>query len=387
MMKTKILFACCFLSVHLLTAQFSGGNGDGQDRAQAHQINLLGQPQGTDGLYYGGDGDGHDQEAFSAWLAGPSVAGLYNGGWGDGHDQSMAQLYLNGTDLSQLYQGGSGDGHDQMRIQAFFDNTNASLIYAGGDGDGHDYSSMQVYLNGVPTAVYFAGGDGDGHDHAQTQTAMNGDMLSVLFGGGDGDGHDVSQYNGVVPFPVVLLTFDAFPEEEFVLVQWVTEREENSAYFTVEKTQDGNLFLHVDEVEAAGFSEVIRPYETVDKNPISGQSFYRLKMTDLDGAFSYSQLVEVNYSNNVRWDFTLYPNPNQGQRLNIDLRGLVAGDHFAVTMADMQGQIVYQAEVHATYGGGLTHQIELDRPLAKGSYVVQVMSAEKGQMAKFLLVR
>lgn len=385
----KKIFALALFGTPALLSfgQYAGGVGDGQDQGLNYQSNLQGQIWGVKSLFQGGQGDGQDRSQQSGYLDGGPAIQAYGGGQGDGQDYALVQSTMSGQEITHLYLGGQGDGQDVFSLQAYLDNTSPKVMYTGGEGDGQDQDRLAGYLNGLPSSVYFSGGNGDGHDQAFTQTAMSGDMLTVLYGGGGGDGHDVNQFNGVVPFPVTLLSFDAFPEQDFVLVQWVTEREENSAFFTVEKTQDGNLFEQVAEVPAAGFSESILPYEAKDAHPFPGQSFYRLKMTDLDGAFNYSQLKEVNFSNNVRWDFTLFPNPNAGQRMNIDLRGLQAGDHLVVQVIDMSGKQVYEGEIHLNYTGALTHPIELANELAEGSYVVRVTNDNQGQASKLLLVR
>ena len=48
-------------------------------------------------------------------------------------------------------------------------------------------------------------------------------------------------------------------------------------------------------------------YSTIDKQPYKGVSYYRLKQTDFDGRFEYSEIkrVDIKSENNIE----IFPNP------------------------------------------------------------------------------
>jgi pectinesterase len=113
---------------------------------------------------------------------------------------------------------------------------------------------------------------------------------------------------GVVtsPLPVNLLSFNASLIDKKVKLNWVTENEINTKHFDIERSADGNNFLTIGNVRAkniAGKNE----YMITDANPLSGVSFYRLKITDRDGSFSYSQIIAVN--NKKEAGLKIFPNP------------------------------------------------------------------------------
>jgi len=74
---------------------------------------------------------------------------------------------------------------------------------------------------------------------------------------------------------------------------WVTSNEINNDYFTIEKSNDGINFEIVEIILGAGNSDILLEYSFVDKNPINGISYYRLKQTDFDGKFEYSDIISV----------------------------------------------------------------------------------------------
>ena len=53
-------------------------------------------------------------------------------------------------------------------------------------------------------------------------------------------------------------------------------------------------------------------YSTTDKYPMIGLSYYRLKQTDFDGQFSYSNISAVNIDRIGNRYFNIYPNPTDG---------------------------------------------------------------------------
>lgn len=98
-----------------------------------------------------------------------------------------------------------------------------------------------------------------------------------------------------VLLPIELLSFDAtLQSDKTVLCEWETATEINNDYFTIEKTTDGITFELVAQVDGAGNSNVPLYYNTPDDDPYQGISYYRLKQTDFNGDFSYSDLRPIN---------------------------------------------------------------------------------------------
>lgn len=111
-------------------------------------------------------------------------------------------------------------------------------------------------------------------------------------------------------FPVEGLSFQAhkLPGRGATL-SWQTVREENSAYFAIEKSLDGSLFEQIGEVEAAGFSEQPQTYAFMDEGQMAFETIYRLKQIDLDGRFAYSELERLVWDENHIGQ--VYPNPTK----------------------------------------------------------------------------
>lgn len=95
------------------------------------------------------------------------------------------------------------------------------------------------------------------------------------------------------PLPVELVRFDAYAQRDHVLLEWQTATETRNAAFVVERSADGRVFYALHTLAGAGDSREPVDYAITDEAPLRGQSFYRLKQVDLDGAFEYSAVRAV----------------------------------------------------------------------------------------------
>jgi hypothetical protein len=114
--------------------------------------------------------------------------------------------------------------------------------------------------------------------------------------------------------PTQLLYFHAAPDKNTVDLSWATASESNNNYFTVERSRDGISFDSLTSVASEainGNSVVPLDYAAVDPKPFPGTNYYRLKQTDLDGRFRYSNTVTVSFGNNPSF-VSVYPNPTTG---------------------------------------------------------------------------
>ncbi len=111
-----------------------------------------------------------------------------------------------------------------------------------------------------------------------------------------------------MPLPVELIEFKAQVEENIVNLFWSTSNEINSEFFTVERSINGNQWQDIIRIEASGNSSQRQDYEAIDRDPIKGTSYYRLKQTDLDGQFQYFDIVGISF-NGDKASVHLYPNP------------------------------------------------------------------------------
>lgn len=123
------------------------------------------------------------------------------------------------------------------------------------------------------------------------------------------DTDEVTLFPNCAPLPVSLFNFKATHFGEIVLVEWTTLSETNNDYFTIERSIDGTNWEFVGMVVGAGNSNNMLRYSFEDYSPIMGKTFYRLKQTDYDGTYSYSEVSAVQWFSNLS-DISVFPVPS-----------------------------------------------------------------------------
>jgi len=94
--------------------------------------------------------------------------------------------------------------------------------------------------------------------------------------------------------PVELSFFDVYPKENEVVLEWQTTLEINNDYFLLERSKDGRNFSILEKITGAGNSSEVLNYRTFDGAPYAGQSYYRLRQVDFDGAETLHKIQSVN---------------------------------------------------------------------------------------------
>lgn len=140
--------------------------------------------------------------------------------------------------------------------------------------------------------------------------------------------------------PVVFLNFDVqLIDNRAALLQWKTATEINNDYFTVQRSSDGLIFEDLATIQGAGNSTSILSYNYLDKEPLNGISYYRIKQTDFDGQYDYSTIrsIIILPTSNLN----IYPNPLKGAELNIS--GI--SELCTFQLFDLSGKLIYEGQL------------------------------------------
>lgn len=100
-------------------------------------------------------------------------------------------------------------------------------------------------------------------------------------------------FSGFNPLPVKFVGFTVTRKSNDVLVQWSTSQEVNADMFTVERSVDGVNWTTIAYVAAIGNSSAINNYSFTDKNLNAKTIYYRVKETDFDGSFVYTDIKSI----------------------------------------------------------------------------------------------
>jgi uncharacterized protein YdbL (DUF1318 family) len=166
------------------------------------------------------------------------------------------------------------------------------------------------------------------------------------------------------PMPVTLISFNIRPENGIVSLHWATSSEENSKGFEIERSANASVWTKIGFVPSLSPEAVSNSrldYHFADPAPLQRRNYYRLKMVDLDGKYTYSQ-IRVTASENSTIIYA-YPNP-AADELTID--GLNGSE--AIKVLDIFGRTL----IEGRNSDGKNKKILDIRPLPNGAYVINI---------------
>ncbi|PCI95791.1 MAG: hypothetical protein COB15_11770 [Flavobacteriales bacterium] len=176
------------------------------------------------------------------------------------------------------------------------------------------------------------------------------------------------------PLPIDLISFEANINDDKVDIKWVTASEINNDYFTIERSIDAKNWEEVLVVAGAGNSNQTITYFDSDYEPLTGISYYRLKQTDFNGEFTYSNIVPVKFIKDaVDGNINLFPSPVQvGETVNVMFENIFESE-LLVVLRDIQGKEYYSKIIVEVEDGKLIG-IPIDMVIPPGIYLVTATS-------------
>lgn len=168
-----------------------------------------------------------------------------------------------------------------------------------------------------------------------------------------------------VILPIELLEFKAIINNNLVEINWTTLTELNNDFFTIERSIDGLTFESIKTINGAGNSLSVINYVAVDEKPFTGTSYYRLKQTDFNGSYSYSNIESVYFTNID--DFDVYPNPNTSGFLTIRS---IKSSKYKLKIINNIGQVVFENNFDS-----MINELDLNT-FSKGVYTIQINDAD-----------
>jgi len=284
----------------------------------------------------------------------------------------------NGTQVTQEYQGSitvTGNLTSQGTGSTYIEDT------WGGWSSGELIATGVVNAPGTtftvtnpvnPTAIDFSGSSSNpiivggvilsvnttitfGANNVSTSTAFNKSAGTIISG-----------TITVVSLPIELLDFKALQGNRIVTLSWSTATETNNDFFIVERSTDGVTWNEVHICNGAGTSTIAHSYSFIDYETQMGTVYYRLKQTDINGNFTYSDIISV--SSNTQMAIKVFPNPFDGKTLYIS--GLHAETD--IQLLNEFGSVVYSTNIKVD--GNMTVYLEFDEKLPLGTYFIKCVS-------------
>lgn len=142
-----------------------------------------------------------------------------------------------------------------------------------------------------------------------------------------------------IPLPIELISFTGKSDEHKNILQWTTATEINNDYFSLERSGNANYFETIATIGGAGNSTQQQNYNYIDLYPPDGINYYRLKQTDFNGDFSYSNVIALENKKAQSDIPVLYFSQNE---ITVALTN--SKSDFEITIVNAIGQIILKIQ-------------------------------------------
>ncbi len=192
------------------------------------------------------------------------------------------------------------------------------------------------------------------------------------------------EYSDDPPLPVELTSFDAIVSGTDIQLSWTTASELNNAGFAVELRTPDRDFEQVLFVEGQGTTNAAQTYEATLKSVSSGTYSLRLKQLDFDGAFDYSEAIDVVVVADAYHLAQSYPNPFNPQT-HIQY-ALPVANHVTLEVFDLLGRSI-RTLVNEEQAAGAYSILFDARNLPNGTYVYRLTAGTYTQTKTMMLLK
>ena len=169
--------------------------------------------------------------------------------------------------------------------------------------------------------------------------------------------------------PVELSAFYAVRKDKEVQITWTTSSEIDASHFEIERSSDGVEFSQIGSHDAVGEASAETAYDFMDRTPIKGTNYYRLRNVDIDGFTSYSRIRSVSFGSSETP--IAVPNPVK-ERLQVLGLGLSV-DAVMVEIYSSTGQLLFQREKNIN-DGEIAFEMNEVNIITKGTYYLRIIA-------------
>ncbi len=177
--------------------------------------------------------------------------------------------------------------------------------------------------------------------------------------------------NTAAPLPILLKNFGVLLKDKSSILTFSTASETNNDYFTIERSVDGRNFEAIGEIKGAGNSSEELTYEFIDDSPLLGINYYRIKQTDFDGQYSYTEIKSVRHRGTA--SVTISPRSTEG-RLDIT----TAMEDYSMVVYNGGGQEVQRFDVLSG-----DQSVSIDA-LQAGIYFIKVTNGSESETLRIV---
>ena len=314
-------------------------------------------------------------------LVGGAAADFVNGDLCFDGDGKLFALANDGSGVTQIFVGiPSGATTTLTKTFDLIDEDNTPFT---GQVNGVAFSpigSLYITTSGQDAGLYFVD-----NTTVNTTTGTVRTRLVHL----EDNMYDLSSnvYPTATVLPVKILSFVGNLVNDATTLSWATENMINLSEFEIQRSTDGYYFSKVGSQQVSGNSVGRMTYQFKDDlSSVNGSTFfYRLKMRDLDGKITYSDVILIRKDVKSLSGLQLSPNPIKGAYATIRLESK-ENLNVQFRVVDISGRVLLQQQNSVLKGINSVTLLGTDR-LAPGVYMLQMTDGNISEATKFVIER
>ncbi len=172
---------------------------------------------------------------------------------------------------------------------------------------------------------------------------------------------------------VSYISVNAYKQSANILVEWNVENENDMQKYEVEHSTDGNDFSVIAKIGALNISN--NKYSIRDDSPAAGYNYFRIIGLDKNGKITYSQVSKVFFGN-IKSQFSVYPNPVQDEKINLQFIDQPAGKYL-LRLTNSSGQTLMTGEMN--HSGNGSQSIRISNGIPHGVYQLEILRPDGGE--------
>jgi hypothetical protein len=191
------------------------------------------------------------------------------------------------------------------------------------------------------------------------------------------------------PLPIDLVDFDAKLQNNATYLTWTTLSETNNDYFEVERSSNGVNYEKIATIDGAGNSVIPIQYSHIDNSPFPGVSYYRLRQVDLDGQFTYSEVVTIEnkLSDNKTKHWDVRPSiTSSAEDIVVNLENYLPNEQVSIRIIDVTGCTILEKSLVVNNFGKLMFRPLESKSVASGVYTI-TLTGLNGSSYKSIIIK
>lgn len=184
--------------------------------------------------------------------------------------------------------------------------------------------------------------------------------------------------------PLTLVSFTASAQNNNALLNWKTTQEVDVNAFVVERSSDAASFSAIASVAAKGLYNGTNTYNFTDSSFRGNTTWYRLKMINSNGSYTYSAVKSVSSGNNATSSVSVFPNPATDYVI-IKMNNAKAGQYH-YTVSSISGQAINAASIQLNNGFNQI-QIDLTKTSVKGAIIIHIYNSQNTIAESFTVIK